>query len=242
MALPRDYDAVFNRYRGEMPVEILRALARGESNFNPSLVHTAGSKARGLLQVTTVVLESYNKEHPGATLTADDMLDPDDNVRVACWHLNRLVAAYSASGYPDLVPNWSSPRWVLLFILGWNAGHSRAAGVQYMVAWLHGKHPWVDLPAPLWIVDLVIPDKQVLAPSAMATADLVIEYAAEAKAASTLRPPTGPAKLAWCKKVLGWYGAELGAVAPDSSTSGAGGFPWVLLLLLFVASRGKRKR
>jgi len=242
MALPRDYDPIFNRYRGEMPVEILRALARGESNFNPSLVHASGSKARGLLQVTTVVLESYNKEHPGATLTAGDMLDPDDNVRVACWHLNRLVAAYSSSGYPDLVPNWSSPRWVLLFILGWNAGHSRAAGVQYMVAWLHGKHPLVDLPPPLWIVDLVIPDKQVLAAGQMATGDLVVEYAAEAKAASTLRPPTGPAKLAWCKRVLGWYGAELGAVAPDSSTTGAGGFPWGLLLLLFALSRRKRRR
>jgi hypothetical protein len=246
MALPRTYDAIFDRYRGEMPVAILRALARGESNFQPGLVHESGSKARGLLQVTTVVLDSYNKEHPGATVTADQLLDAEVNVRVACWHLLRLVAAYSTSGMPDLTPNWSSPRWVLLFVLGWNAGHSRASGVQYMVAWLHASKPR-ELPGPLWFPEMFLPDKDpVVAAGAMATADQVIEYAAEAKAASTLRPPTGPKKLAWCKKVLGWYGVELGSppsptdITPTGRVSG--GIAWVLLLLAFELSRRNKRR
>lgn len=249
MALPHTYDAIFERYRGEMPVAFLRALARGESDFKPGLIHASGSKARGLLQVTTVVLEGYNREHPGATVTADELLDPDTNVKVACWHLLRVVAAYSTSGYPDLVPNWSSPRWVLLLILGWNAGHSRAAGVQYMVGWLHAARG-VDLPGPLWFAEAVA--NKVLSPTPivlanqMVTADMVIEYATQAGAASTLKPPTGPAKLAWCKKVLGWYGAELGSpTAPsDLQPTGrvSGGIAWVLLLLAFELSRRSRKR
>lgn len=248
MALPRTYDAIFNRYRGEMPVEFLRALARGESNFQPGLVHEAGSKARGLLQVTTVVLDGYNRAHVDAPVTADELLDPDANVRVACWHLLGVVRSYAASGLPDLEPNWSSPRWVLLLILGWNAGHSRASGVQYMVAWLHASRR-TDYAGPEWFSDalnLITPRQEpIVDPRHMVNADMVVQYAAEAKAASTLKPPTGPAKLAWCKRVLGWYGAELGSPPPSTITPTgrvSGGIAWVLLLLAFELSRRSKKR
>ncbi|MBE7448920.1 MAG: lytic transglycosylase domain-containing protein [Kofleriaceae bacterium] len=97
--LPRHFDPIFERHRGELPVEYLRALAVRESNMNPG---ERTGPAWGLLQVIEVVRLDFNKAH-GTRVTRAQLLDPETNVRVACWLLNAICASYRHN-HPEVVP------------------------------------------------------------------------------------------------------------------------------------------
>lgn len=133
--LPRAFDRFFDRWRDAVPVEFMRALARWESAFNPN--DTRGP-AWGLMQVVEVVRRAWNEEQ-GESVTRQQLLDPDTNVRIASDLLNRIADAYDRN-YGDRVPNmredWSNPRFVELVVAGWNAGWSRRGGVQRVVEFL----------------------------------------------------------------------------------------------------------
>lgn len=124
------FDPIFEKYKGNIPVAYLRTLGYFESRLNPKGT-TPRSSARGLMQVVSMVRKDYNERH-GTNYTPDDLFNPDINVKIAADLLNRIVTAY-ANYLPDtLSPDWTSPRYVTLVTLGWNAGYSRAAGVQFI--------------------------------------------------------------------------------------------------------------
>ncbi|MGE0403449.1 MAG: transglycosylase SLT domain-containing protein, partial [Kofleriaceae bacterium] len=72
----RRFDAVFERYRGSIPLAYLRALVDRESNGRPDV--RTGS-AVGLMQIVPVVLADYNKRH-GTAVQSAQLVDPATNV------------------------------------------------------------------------------------------------------------------------------------------------------------------
>ncbi len=178
-ALPRRFDAVLERYRGEIPIEYLRALVDRESNFEPK--QRTGS-ALGLMQIIPVVLADYNTRN-GTHYKPEHLVDPSINVAIGCELLVIIIAGYAGNHphVPNLQTDWKNPRFVELLTFGWNAGFSEAGGVGRVARYLehHG------------VTDLTI--------------DVVSQSASAAGASKHL---SNAAKVRWCKSVAALYGRE----------------------------------
>lgn len=114
------YDSIIERYRGALPLAFVKAVIQYESSFNPS--NRTGSYI-GLMQLGPSVREDYG-------ITEADCLNPETNIRVGCTKLNRIVQAYGQSA--NMRPDWYSADYAALVYLGYNAGSSASAGVQYV--------------------------------------------------------------------------------------------------------------
>jgi len=175
----RRFDPLFERYRGNIPIEYVRALVERESSGNPSV--RTGS-AIGLMQIVPVVLTDYNKRH-GSKYASEHLVDPAINVAIGC-ELLRLIADSYRRNHPriaTLQPDWSNPRYAELVTFGWNAGFSEAGGVGRVARYLEG----------LGAVEITID-----------------QVAAHAKAAGASKHLSNPAKVAWCKSVVALYQRE----------------------------------
>ena len=172
----RGFDPVFERYRGSLPIEYVRALVERESNGQPSV--RAGS-AIGLMQIVPVVLDDYNKRH-GTTYRSEHLTHPATNVAIGCELLRLIIDSYGKN-HPritTLQADWNNPRFAELLTFGWNAGFSEAGGVGRVARYLEG----------LGAVDITID-----------------QVAAHAKLAGASKHLSNPAKLAWCKSVVALY-------------------------------------
>ena len=181
----RRFDAVFDRYRGSIPLAYVRALVERESDGRPSV--RSGS-AVGLMQIVPVVLDDYNKRH-GTTYQSEQLVDPATNVAMGCWLLRLIVENYRKyhPRVPNLQPDWNNPRFVELLTFGWNAGFSEAGGVGRVARYLE----------QLGAVDI--------------TLDLITAHARVAGASKHL---SNPAKVAWCKSVVALYQRERALAQP----------------------------
>jgi len=181
----RRFDAVFDRYRGSIPLAYVRALVERESDGRPSV--RTGS-AVGLMQIVPVVLADYNKRH-GTTYQSEQLVEPATNVAMGCELLRLIVENYRK--YHPRVPNfqtdWNNPRFVELLTFGWNAGFSEGGGVGRVARYLE----------QLGAVDV--------------TLDLITAHARVAGASKHL---SNPAKVAWCKSVVARYQRECGLAQP----------------------------
>jgi hypothetical protein len=187
--LPRTFDPIFERYRGHIPIEYLRALAMQESGMNP---RASSGPAHGLLQITEVVRADFNRAH-GTTITRAQLFDPDANVRIATWLVRFIVDSYHRhhADVPNMRPDWSNPRFAELVTFGWGAGPSEAGGVGRVVGYLERKGAReIDL-------------------------DLVHEHARAAGAHAHL---SNPAKARWSRGVVALYQRERGAQPVTSAT------------------------
>ena len=175
----RRFDAVFDRYRGSIPLEYVRALVERESDGRPSV--RTGS-AVGLMQIVPVVLADYNKRH-GTAYQSEHLVDPATNVAMGCELLRLIVENYRKyhPHVPNFQPDWNNPRFVELLTFGWNAGFSEAGGVGRVARYLE----------QLGAVDI--------------TLDLITAHARVAGASKHL---SNPAKVAWCKSVVALYQRE----------------------------------
>ena len=137
MALTTAYDPIFARHAGRIPVAYLRSLASRESSFRPTLAmsDTSSNAARGLLQVVGVVRADYNRKH-GTSYTADDLFDPDTNVKIASDALNRIIDGYQKHPSSNMKADWRNPEFVKLLTAGWNSGYSEAGGVGRVASYL----------------------------------------------------------------------------------------------------------
>lgn len=175
----RRFDSVFERYRGSLPIEYVRALVERESNGQPSV--RAGSSI-GLMQIVPVVLDDYNKRH-GSVYLSEHLTEPATNVAIGCELLRLIIESYRKN-HPKLrtlQEDWNNPRFVALLTLGWNAGFSEAGGVGRVARYLEGLGAFeTDI-------------------------DQVSAYANVAGASSHL---SNPAKIAWCKSVVALYQRE----------------------------------
>jgi hypothetical protein len=144
MPISKQYDDLFARHAGKIPVAYLRALAWYESGLNPRAVHPRGT-ATGLFQVTKIALDDYNKRN-GTRHSLSDLGDPELSTKVATSHIAHVIAAYSA--VPSLRTDWQSRRFMDLLTLGWNGGHN---AVLKVVRTLEGQ----GIPADRITVDTV---------------------------------------------------------------------------------------
>lgn len=179
VALPRRFDPVFERHRGDIPLEYLRALAMRESGMNPS---SHEGPARGLLQIIEVVRTDFNQRHR-TRYTRAQLLDPDINVRIATWLLRFIVDGYRRNHacVRNLRSDWDNPRFVALVTFGWTAGASEKGGVGLVAGYLKKKGAReIDL-------------------------DLIHEHARAAGASKHL---SNPAKVRWSRSVVALYQRE----------------------------------
>ena len=123
------YDELFNSAGAEygVPPNLLRAVARSESGFNPAAIGAAGE--RGMMQLTRATASSVGLDWARA-------LEPRENVRAAAryfvtlrrnlgarWSAWTWVAAYNAG--PDLEPAAKANAYALRVVyhwLGYDAG------------------------------------------------------------------------------------------------------------------------
>src|SRR5262249_53953931 len=132
----RRFDPVFERYRGGIPIEYIRALVDRESNGQPTV--RAGS-AIGLMQIVPVVLDDYNKRH-GTAYQSEHLTSPATNVAIGCELLRIIIESYRKN-HPrvrTLQADWNNPQFVELLTFGWNAGFSEAGGVGRVTRYLEG--------------------------------------------------------------------------------------------------------
>ncbi|MFT3695715.1 MAG: transglycosylase SLT domain-containing protein [Kofleriaceae bacterium] len=181
----RRFDAVFDRYRGNIPLAYVRALVERESDGRPSV--RSGS-AVGLMQIVPVVLTDYNKRH-GTTYQSEQLVDPAINVAMGCEVLRIIVENYRKfhPRIPNFQTDWNNPRFVELLTFGWNAGFSEAGGVGRVARYLE----------QLGAVDI--------------TLDLITAHARVAGASKHL---SNAAKVAWCKSVVALYQRERALANP----------------------------
>lgn len=127
LPLCRRFDGVFERRRGGIPLEYLRALATGESEMRAGAQDGHGF---GLFQLGDDVLAAYDQAH-GTRHERDDLLDPEVNAAVAAWQLGELAARldrYRAES-PNLAVDWDNPRFIELLTGAWaGAASSRRRG------------------------------------------------------------------------------------------------------------------
>ena len=142
--LPRRFDVLIDRFRGPIPTAFVRALIMAESGFNPSSQHPT-SDARGLLQVTRIVLEDWNKTHPADQVTADQLFDPVTNLKLGIGTLRHIVESYDRA-HPSMRMNFRSARYVEVLAEAWNVGYSERAGVGLILSAFEssGVTPTVD--------------------------------------------------------------------------------------------------
>ena len=183
----RRFDPVFERYRGSIPLEYVRALVERESDGRP---HVRTGSAVGLMQIVPVVLTDYNKRH-GTAYQSAHLVDPSTNVAIGCELLRLIVESYRRNHprIPNLQPDWSNPRFVELLTFGWNAGFSEAGGVGRVARYLE----------QLGATDVTLD-----------------QVTAHARLAGAGRHLFNPAKVAWCKSVVALYQREraLGTATP----------------------------
>jgi hypothetical protein len=187
--LPRDFDPIFERYRGAIPIEYLRALAKRESGMNAA---ERSGPAWGLMQIVEVVRRDYNEAH-GTQYTREQLLEPDVSVAMCCWLLRFIIESYARNhpGIPNLRVNWDNPRFVELLTFGWNAGFSEKAGVGKVVGYLES----------------------------LGARDVDLDQVhAHAKLARASRHLSNAKKVAWCKSVVRLYEKERG-IAPRNARS-----------------------
>jgi Transglycosylase SLT domain len=178
--LSRRFDHLFDRYRGSIPIEYLRALVERESGTNPNARTHA---ARGLMQIVPVALADYNTRH-GTSYQPEHLFDPAINIAIGCELLRVIIKSYHRNHpqVPNLQINWDNPRFVELLTFGWNAGFSEVGGVGLVARYLEQRG----------ITDL--------------TVDLVHRTARAAGASKYLADPIA---LRWCKSVASLYASEL---------------------------------
>ena len=92
---------------------LIRALIWRESRFDP-LTH-GGADEHGLMQVRPDVGEMWAKANKVEDFNADKLYDPETNIRVGTWYLNRSLKRWSQTDDP-----------VAFALAEYNAGRSNA--------------------------------------------------------------------------------------------------------------------
>ena len=130
--IPNVFDDLFRKYGApyKIPVAFLRSLAYYESQLNPKCINPP---SMGLMQIhSKLTLKDYNLLNQ-KNIKPVDLLDPNVSVRIACWHIGRILKVYTRAAPDLLATDWNKPAFIMFLALGWTAGHSAEAGVAAVV-------------------------------------------------------------------------------------------------------------
>ena len=90
-----EYDDIANRYRGLVPLSVVKGFIERESNWqpaatNPKVSAPGGGPKTGLLQPPQTGLRAWKKHFP-ARAARLDLANPVDNLQVGLWLLNQYL-------------------------------------------------------------------------------------------------------------------------------------------------------
>ena len=106
MAYPRPYEQEVARWADEYGVEpeLMWAIMRQESAFQPEIVSSAG--ARGLMQLMPENIADSVLD--GVTMPSEDAFSPGTNIKIGAWHIGEVLSYFD--------------RDVILALMAYNAG------------------------------------------------------------------------------------------------------------------------
>lgn len=84
-----------------------------ESSNNPKAFNKK-SKARGLYQITPIVLKEWNNYNPDENYDKEDLFDSEVNTRIASWYLNERI--------PQMLTYYKKPINLDNVLTSYNAG------------------------------------------------------------------------------------------------------------------------
>jgi hypothetical protein len=125
MALASLYDSVFEKYRNNIPLNFLKALATKASGLNTNKSTNYGA---GLFMISNAVLDAFNSKMK-TTYKATDLVDPSVNTQMAVYVINNIVGYYAANYPKTMIENWNNPEYVALVVHGYNNGYKEPKGV-----------------------------------------------------------------------------------------------------------------
>lgn len=120
VAFPMEHYALIKKYAQEYDLDpaTVCAFINAESRFNNEAVSHKG--ARGLMQVMQSTGRWAAEEIPIENYTDDSLDDPEINIRIGCWYLNRLTKQFDGDK--------------TLMTAAYNAGSGNVTG------WLKGEY------------------------------------------------------------------------------------------------------
>lgn len=75
-----------------------------ESSMNPK-AYNKGAQAKGLGQITPIVLKEWNNFNPNKKYTSDELMDGNINTKISTWYMNKripqLLSHYKIEDTPD---------------------------------------------------------------------------------------------------------------------------------------------
>jgi len=74
---------------------LVKAIIQHESGGDPNAL--SDKLARGKMQIRAIVLKEYKKANPEDYIYLDDLYDPEINIKVGTWYLNRIINQYLPS-------------------------------------------------------------------------------------------------------------------------------------------------
>jgi hypothetical protein len=136
---PRTYDTTFDMYRGDIPLEYLRALAivSGGGDFKPN---QSANDTVGMFAISTSVLDGYNQQF-GTSYRASDLADIQVNTKVAVWMINNVTKYYSLHYPRSLGQNWRNSDYVAIVTLGFKLGYSENGGIGDAIKVIDSQYP-----------------------------------------------------------------------------------------------------
>jgi soluble lytic murein transglycosylase len=103
-----------------------------ESSGNP-FAYNKSSQARGLMQITPICLKEYNNYHPKEQYTTKDLFNPDINVKIGTWYIDKRI--------PQMLRYYNKPVTINNILISYNAG------IAYVVK---------DLPLPTETINYLL--------------------------------------------------------------------------------------
>ena len=109
------YDYIISQAaaRNKLDFFLVKSLVYEESWFRPGVRGSAGEV--GLMQITKAAASDFAAQKGFPSLREEHLLDPELNVEIGCWYLQRSLERYRKTPHPELFA-----------LLRYNAGESRA--------------------------------------------------------------------------------------------------------------------
>lgn len=87
---PLHYEGIIKKYSNEYDLDILlvASVIRAESKFDSKAVSPKG--ARGLMQIASITGNWASRELSIEDYNEDMLFNPEVNIRIGCWYLNKL--------------------------------------------------------------------------------------------------------------------------------------------------------
>lgn len=213
------FDALYRRICPEVPARYLQTLAAYESNSNPA---DQGGIHWGLLQVGEKALADYNAAHD-SNYKLVDVLSPTLNVKVFCEYYRRVSQVFEqlvedlGADARNFVPDWDNPQYVALVTAAWNSG----IGAVRTGARTYRKR-MMGFPHAITHANVLTANRQF--------------GSKKLKAVSTMK------KQVWQQSVANTFVGMKDLPAPKAKGGKGGATPWLILILLLLASsRGSKK-